>query len=89
MFRARVPTFFDEPQHMKLLFTGRPIPFKRFVCSGQLLVTNLNMDTAQVLGLCHSVLKFSDPKYSGIPKQTNPEDMAPLFIKICWRHTKE
>ncbi|KAK6991732.1 hypothetical protein R3P38DRAFT_2803445 [Favolaschia claudopus] len=80
---------FDELQRMKLVFTGRPIPFKQFVCGGQLLVTNLDMDTAQVLGLCRSVLKFSDPKYSGIPKDTNPEDIAPLFIKICWRHAKE
>ncbi|KAK6996359.1 hypothetical protein R3P38DRAFT_2800060 [Favolaschia claudopus] len=80
---------FDELQRMKLMFTGRPIPFKKFVRGGNLLVTNLDMDTAQVLGLCRSVLKFSDPKYSGIPKDTNPEDIAPMFIKICWRHAKE
>ncbi|KAK7020821.1 hypothetical protein R3P38DRAFT_2534835, partial [Favolaschia claudopus] len=80
---------FDELQRMKLMFTGRPIPFKKFVRGGNLLVTNLDMDTAQVLGLCRSVLRFSDPEYSGIPKDTNPEDIAPMFIKICWRHAKE
>ncbi|KAJ6590335.1 hypothetical protein B0H10DRAFT_2092581 [Mycena sp. CBHHK59/15] len=47
------------------------------------------MDTAQVIRLCHSALKFSDPEYSGIPKDTPPEQLPPEFIKVCWRHGKE
>ncbi|KAJ7886587.1 hypothetical protein B0H14DRAFT_2563264 [Mycena olivaceomarginata] len=34
-------------------------------------------------------LKFSDPEYSGIPKDTPPEKVAPKFIKLCWCHGKE
>ncbi|KAJ6559506.1 hypothetical protein B0H10DRAFT_2119201, partial [Mycena sp. CBHHK59/15] len=39
------------------------------------------MDAAQVIRLCHSALKFSDPEYSGIPKDTPPEQLPPEFIK--------
>ncbi|KAJ6622325.1 hypothetical protein B0H10DRAFT_2014273, partial [Mycena sp. CBHHK59/15] len=42
-----------------------------------------------VIGLCSSALKFSDPEYSGIPKDTPPEQLPPEFIKVCWRHGKE
>ncbi|KAJ6615770.1 hypothetical protein B0H10DRAFT_1949652 [Mycena sp. CBHHK59/15] len=65
---------FDELQHVKLMVTGKPIPLKKFVRGGNLLVTN-------VIGLCHSVMKYNDPKYSGIPNDTPPEQIAPLFIK--------
>ncbi|KAJ6603867.1 hypothetical protein B0H10DRAFT_1957607 [Mycena sp. CBHHK59/15] len=47
------------------------------------------MDTAQVIGLCRSVLSFSDPEYSRIPKDTPPKQIAPKFIKSCLRHGKE
>ncbi|KAF7377145.1 hypothetical protein MSAN_00133600 [Mycena sanguinolenta] len=80
---------FDELQRLKLMLTGKPIPFKKFVCGGNLLVANVDMDPAQVLGLCRSVMKYNDPDYSGIPNDTPPEEIAPLFIKICWRHAKE
>ncbi|KAJ6605293.1 hypothetical protein DFH09DRAFT_1269599 [Mycena vulgaris] len=68
--------------------TGKPLPFKRFVPDGNLLVTNVDMDAAQVIGLCRSALKFSDPEYSGIPKDTPPEQLPSEFIKVCWRHGK-
>ncbi|KAJ6574171.1 hypothetical protein B0H19DRAFT_1253912 [Mycena capillaripes] len=80
---------FDELQRTKLEVTGKPIPLKVFVPGGNLLVANVDMDTAQVIGLCRSVLKFSDPEYSGIPKNTPPEKVAAMFIKACWRHGKE
>ncbi|KAJ6527273.1 hypothetical protein DFH09DRAFT_1094940 [Mycena vulgaris] len=80
---------FDELQHVKLTVTGKPIPLKKFVRGGNLLVTNFDMDTAQVIGFCRSVMKYNDPEYSGIPNDTPPEEVAPEFIKICWRHAKE
>ncbi|KAJ6543188.1 hypothetical protein B0H10DRAFT_1854484 [Mycena sp. CBHHK59/15] len=80
---------FDELQRIKREVTGKPLPFKRFVPGGNLLVTNVDMDAAQVIGLCRSALKFSDPEYSGIPKDTPPEQLPPEFIKVCWRHGKE
>ncbi|KAJ7730603.1 hypothetical protein DFH07DRAFT_969111 [Mycena maculata] len=80
---------FDELQRVKLMVMGKPIPLKRFVRGGNLLVTNVDMDGAQVIGLCHSVLKYSDPDYSLIPKDTAPEKILPSFIKLCWRHGKE
>ncbi|KAJ6471013.1 hypothetical protein C8R45DRAFT_1165738 [Mycena sanguinolenta] len=80
---------FDELQRVKLMVTEKPIPFKIFVRGGNILVTNVDMDTAQVQGLCRSALKYSDPDYSGIPKDTPPEQVAPMFIKVCWRHAKE
>ncbi|KAJ7860643.1 hypothetical protein B0H13DRAFT_1900882 [Mycena leptocephala] len=82
-------TLCDELQHVKLMVTGTPIPLKKFVRGGNLLVTNVDMDPAQVIGLCRSVLKYNDPEYSGISNDTPPEEIAPLFIKICWRHAKE
>ncbi|KAF8197632.1 hypothetical protein K438DRAFT_2118253 [Mycena galopus ATCC 62051] len=80
---------FDEIQWIKLYFTSKPLPFKTFVRGGNLLVTNVDMDAAQVIGLSRSVLKYSDPEYSGIPKDTPPEKVAPKSIKVCWRHAKE
>ncbi|KAJ6595251.1 hypothetical protein DFH09DRAFT_1413358 [Mycena vulgaris] len=80
---------FDELQRVKREVTGKPLPFKTFIPDGNLLVTNVDMDAAHVIGLCRSVLKFSDPEYSGIPQNTPPEQAAPKFIKVCWRHGKE
>ncbi|KAJ6608929.1 hypothetical protein B0H10DRAFT_2226417 [Mycena sp. CBHHK59/15] len=80
---------FDELQRIKREVTGKPLPFKRFVPGGNLLVTNVDMDAAQVIRLCRSALKFSDPEYSRIPKDTPPEQLPPEFIKVCWRHGKE
>ncbi|KAJ7270000.1 hypothetical protein B0H12DRAFT_1310429 [Mycena haematopus] len=83
---------FDELQRIKCEVTGKPLPFKIFIPDGNLLVTNVDMDAAQVIGLCRSVLKFSDPVYSGIPKDTPPELLPPKFIKVSkkitdwWRH---
>ncbi|KAJ7768120.1 hypothetical protein DFH07DRAFT_938446 [Mycena maculata] len=42
-----------------------------------------------IIGLCRAVMKYNNPEYSGIPKDTRPEDIAGKFIKICWRHSKE
>jgi hypothetical protein len=81
--------FFDELQRVKLNVTGKPLPFKVFIRGGNLLVTNVDMDAAQVLGLCRSVMKYNNPAYSGIPNDTPPEKVAPRFIKVCWRHGKE
>ncbi|KAJ7094972.1 hypothetical protein C8R44DRAFT_989559 [Mycena epipterygia] len=80
---------FDEVQRVKLMVTGKPIPLKRFVRGGNLLVMNADMDGAQAIGICRSVMKHNDPEYSGIPNNTPPEKIAPYFIKICWRHSKE
>ncbi|KAJ7440415.1 hypothetical protein B0H11DRAFT_2353437 [Mycena galericulata] len=80
---------FDELQRVKLTVTGRPIPLKRFVRGGNLLVTNVDMDGAQALAICRSVMKYNEPEYSGIPNDTPPEEIASEFIKLCWRHGKE
>ncbi|KAJ6587751.1 hypothetical protein B0H10DRAFT_1954453 [Mycena sp. CBHHK59/15] len=80
---------FDELQRVKLLVTGRPIPLKRFVPGGNLQVMNADMDGAQIIGICRSVMKHNVPEYSKIPNDTPPEKVAPEFIKICWRHSKE
>jgi hypothetical protein len=50
---------------------------------------NSDMDAAQILGICRSVMKHNVPEHSGIPNNTPPEKVAPEFIKICWRHAKE
>ncbi|KAJ6573684.1 hypothetical protein B0H10DRAFT_1963936 [Mycena sp. CBHHK59/15] len=80
---------FDELQRVKLLVTGRPIPLKRFVPGGNLQVMNADMDGAQIIRICRSVMKHNVPEYSKIPNDTPPEKVAPEFIKICWRHSKE
>jgi hypothetical protein len=80
---------FDELQRVKLIVTGRPMPLKRFVKGGNIRVMNSDMDGAQVLGICRSVMKHNDPEYSGIPNDTPPEQVAWEFVKICWRHAKE
>ncbi|KAJ7705076.1 hypothetical protein B0H16DRAFT_1482466 [Mycena metata] len=48
---------FDELQRQKLMVTGKPLPLKTFVRGGNILVTNFDMDTAQVIGLCRAVMK--------------------------------
>ncbi|KAJ7491619.1 hypothetical protein B0H11DRAFT_2228787 [Mycena galericulata] len=80
---------FDELQRVKLMVTGKPIALKKFVPGGNLLVMNADMDGAQALGICRSVMKHNVPEYSGIPNDTSPEKVAPYFLKICWRHSKE
>ncbi|KAJ7484769.1 hypothetical protein B0H11DRAFT_2279492 [Mycena galericulata] len=80
---------FDELQRVKLMVTGKPIALKKFVPGGNLLVMNADMDGAQALGICRSVMKHNVPEYSGIPNDTPPEKVAPHFLKICWRHSKE
>ncbi|KAJ6613380.1 hypothetical protein B0H10DRAFT_1951537 [Mycena sp. CBHHK59/15] len=80
---------FDELQRVKLLVTGRPIPLKRFVPGGNLQVMNADMDGAQIIGICRSVMKHNVPEYRKIPNDTPPEQVAPEFIKICWQHSKE
>ncbi|KAJ7845548.1 hypothetical protein B0H14DRAFT_3139049 [Mycena olivaceomarginata] len=63
-------TLFDEVQRIKLEVTGRPMPLKRFVRGGNLQVMNADMDGAQILGICRSVMKHNDEAYSGIAKDT-------------------
>ncbi|KAJ6553788.1 hypothetical protein DFH09DRAFT_1495357 [Mycena vulgaris] len=90
--RASAKSFedmFDEVQRVKLMVTGKPMPLKRFVPGGNLQVVNADMDASQVLGICTSVMKHNVPEYSGISNDTLPEKVAPYFIKICWRHSKE
>ncbi|KAJ7671075.1 hypothetical protein B0H17DRAFT_1335506 [Mycena rosella] len=53
---------FDELQRVKISITGKPIPLKRFVRGGNLLVMNADMNAAQVLGVCRSVMKHNDPE---------------------------
>ncbi|KAJ7466216.1 hypothetical protein B0H11DRAFT_2197634 [Mycena galericulata] len=38
----------------------------------------------RVIGFCCSVMKYHDPKYSGIPNDTPPEEVAPELIKTLW-----
>jgi hypothetical protein len=71
------------------MVTGRPISLEKFVPGGNLHVMNSDMDAAQILGICRSVMKHNVPEHSGIPNNTPPEKVAPEFIKICWRHAKE
>ncbi|KAJ7689326.1 hypothetical protein B0H17DRAFT_640822 [Mycena rosella] len=80
---------FDELQRVKLMVTGKPIAFKKFVPGGNLLVMNSDMDAAQIIGACRSVMKHNVPAHSGIPDGTPVEKVAPHFVKICWRHAKE
>ncbi|KAJ7822571.1 hypothetical protein B0H14DRAFT_3146342 [Mycena olivaceomarginata] len=82
-------SLFNELQRVKLIVTGKPLALKEFVPDGNLLVTNVDMDAAQVIGLCRSVMEHNVPEYSGIPKNTPIEEIAPRFVKICWRHGKE
>ncbi|KAJ6622933.1 hypothetical protein B0H10DRAFT_2431614 [Mycena sp. CBHHK59/15] len=80
---------FDKFQRVKLMVTGKPLPFKILVRGSNVLVVNFDMDALQTIGLYRSALKFSDPEYSGIPKDTPPEKLAPKLINVCWRHGKE
>ncbi|KAF8136057.1 hypothetical protein K438DRAFT_2121651 [Mycena galopus ATCC 62051] len=76
---------FDKLQRIKREATGKPLPFKKFVPDGNLFVTNVDMDAAQVIGLCRSVLKLSDPEHSGIPKDTPPEQLPPDLQSLLER----
>lgn len=73
---------FDELQRQKLVVTGKPLPLKAFVRGGNILVTNFDMDTAQVIGLCRAVMKYNDPEYSGIPHGTPPEKVASYYRPV-------
>jgi hypothetical protein len=80
---------FDELQRVKLLVTHKPMPLRPFVPGGNLDVMNADMDGAQILGICRSIMKHNVPEYSGIPNDTPPEQVAQYFVKVCWRHAKE
>ncbi|KAJ7893388.1 hypothetical protein B0H14DRAFT_3671887 [Mycena olivaceomarginata] len=80
---------FDELRRVKLLVTHKPIPLRPFVPGGNLDVMNADMDGAQILGICRSIMKHNVPEYSGIPNDTPPEQVAQYFVKVCWRHAKE
>ncbi|KAJ7794014.1 hypothetical protein B0H14DRAFT_3558479 [Mycena olivaceomarginata] len=82
-------SLFNELQRVKLIVTGKSLALKEFIPDGNLLVTNVAMDAAQVIGLCRSVMEYNVPEYSGIPRHTPFEEIAPRFVKICWRHGKE
>ncbi|KAJ7502291.1 hypothetical protein B0H11DRAFT_2365652 [Mycena galericulata] len=76
---------FDELQRVKLKVTGKPMPFKKIVRGGNLLVMNADMDTAQIIDICTSVMKYNDPEDSGIPNDTLPEKVAPHFDTLLSR----
>ncbi|KAJ7733078.1 hypothetical protein DFH07DRAFT_968169 [Mycena maculata] len=80
---------FEELQNLKLMVTQKPIALKAFVPGGNLLAMNADMDGAAAIGICRSVIKHNVPEYSKIPNDTPPEQVAPYFLKICWRHSKE
>ncbi|KAJ6608663.1 hypothetical protein B0H10DRAFT_1955216 [Mycena sp. CBHHK59/15] len=67
---------FDELQCVKLMVTGKPMPLKTFVPGSNLLVMNVDMDAAQILGICRSIMKHNVPEYSSIPNDTPPEKVA-------------
>lgn len=71
------------------MVTGKPIALKAFVPGGNLLVMNADMDGAAAIGTCRSVIKHNVPEYSEIPNDTPPEQVAPHYMKMCWRHSKE
>jgi hypothetical protein len=77
-------SLFNELRRIKLIVTGKPLALKEFVPDGNLLVTNVDTDAAQVLGLCRSVMEYNVPEYRGIPRHTPFEEIAPRFVKICW-----
>ncbi|KAJ6617208.1 hypothetical protein B0H10DRAFT_1948453 [Mycena sp. CBHHK59/15] len=54
-----------------------------------LSIMNADMDGVQAMGIGRSVMKHNDPEYNVIPNDTPPEKIAPRFIRICWRHSKE
>ncbi|KAF7374069.1 hypothetical protein MSAN_00287800 [Mycena sanguinolenta] len=79
---------FDEFQAVKQNLTGKPVPFKRFVAGGHILVLNSDMESAQVLGAVRSFFKNNIPEISGLSDDTPPEQVAPEFIKLCITHAK-
>ncbi|KAJ7701298.1 hypothetical protein B0H16DRAFT_1440958 [Mycena metata] len=80
---------FDELQRVKLMVTGKPIGLKKLIPGGNLLVMNSDMDGAQILGFTRSAMKHNVFEHSNIPNDTPAEQVAPEFVKICWRHAKE
>ncbi|KAJ7749102.1 hypothetical protein B0H16DRAFT_1691917 [Mycena metata] len=80
---------FDELQRVKLMVTGKPIGLKKLVPGGNSLVMNSDMDGAQILGFTRSAMKHNVFEHSNIPNDTPAEQVAPEFVKICWRHAKE
>ncbi|KAJ6559034.1 hypothetical protein B0H10DRAFT_1967076 [Mycena sp. CBHHK59/15] len=62
-------------------FFEQPMPLKRFVSGGNLLFMNADMDTAQIIGICRSIMKHNVPEYSGIPNDTPPEKVALESLK--------
>ncbi|KAJ7694292.1 hypothetical protein B0H14DRAFT_3660597 [Mycena olivaceomarginata] len=66
---------------VKLLVTHKPMPLRPFVPGGNLDVMNADMDGAQILGICRSIMKHNVPEYSGIPNDTPPEQVAQYFVK--------
>ncbi|KAJ7702166.1 hypothetical protein B0H16DRAFT_1832003 [Mycena metata] len=80
---------FDELQRVKLMVTGKPIGLKKLIPGGNLLVMNSDMDGAQILGFTRSAMKHNVFEHSIIPNDTPAEQVAPEFVKICWRHAKE
>lgn len=68
--------------------TGRPLAFKRFTPGGNLLVMNVDMEHAQIIGAARSILKTNVPEYSTVIDAMKPEDFAQLFVRICLTHAK-
>ncbi|KAJ6605987.1 hypothetical protein B0H10DRAFT_1956974 [Mycena sp. CBHHK59/15] len=60
---------------------------KVVLCGGNLLVMNTDMDRAQIIGICRSVMKYNVSEYSGIPNDTPPEkNLGVKKIQDWWAH---
>ncbi|KAJ7882795.1 hypothetical protein B0H14DRAFT_3433290 [Mycena olivaceomarginata] len=49
---------FDELQRVKIMVTGKPMPLKKFIPGRNLEVMNVDMDGAQIIGICRSGTTF-------------------------------
>lgn len=70
-----------------VLLTNQPIRFKRLTQGGQLLVMNLDLEAAQVLGAGDSFMPTNEPAYSGI-YTSEAVQLVTFFIKACMVHVK-
>ena len=79
---------FDELQWLTELHTGKPIDFKRFSPDGNILVMNVDMETAQILAAGITFLRTNNPDYRKI-SSTVPEEFVQYFVQVCLTHGKQ
>ena len=85
--RAHYKLLFDDFQKTVEAITGKPPHFKRLSKGGNLLVMNVDLEIAQVLGAGDSFLTTNEPEYSGI-QTTDPEELIQYVLRLCYTHIK-